>query len=78
MPPTTGEIVCHSPDTFVRCCFAYTMQFGLSERSGGLWQRGSVFTPGPSPGNPYTIQFSRYYQDYTTLTPQLQDDRLET
>ncbi len=27
------------------------MQFGLSERSGGLWQRGSVFTPGPAPGS---------------------------
>ena len=25
-----------------------------------LVQRGNVFTPGPSPGNPYVIAFSRY------------------
>ena len=42
--PTTKEIAYFSPDTFVRCCFAYTLQFGLSERSSGLWQHGSVFT----------------------------------
>ena len=27
-----------------------------------LVQRGSVFTPGPSPGNPYAIQLARYYE----------------
>ena len=25
-------------------------------------QHGRVFTPGPAPGNPYTIQLERYYQ----------------
>jgi hypothetical protein len=25
-------------------------------------QHGRVFTPGPAPGNPYTIQLERYYE----------------
>jgi hypothetical protein len=31
-------------------------------RGGTLVQRGNVFTPDPSPGNPYVIQFARYYR----------------
>ena len=27
-------------------------------------QHGRVFTPGPSPCNPYTLQFSRYYESF--------------
>ena len=27
-----------------------------------LGKHGRVFTPGPAPGNPYTIQLSRYYK----------------
>ena len=25
-------------------------------------QHGRVFTPGPAPGNPYTLQLERYYE----------------
>src|ERR1700693_4876735 len=32
-----------------------------------LEQRGRVFTPSPSLGNPYTIQFSRYYRSILSL-----------
>ena len=41
-----------------------------------LEEHGRVFTAGPAPANPYTIQFSRYYQDYSTLTVGLQGDML--
>src|SRR5438045_9072082 len=32
-----------------------------------LVQHGSVFTPGPTPGNPYTILFSRYYESLLSV-----------
>src|SRR5215471_3357408 len=32
------------------------------ERSMPVVQYGRVFTPGPVPGNPYTIQLERYYE----------------
>jgi hypothetical protein len=32
------------------------------ERSMPVFHHGRVFTPGPAPGNPYTIQLERYYE----------------
>src|SRR6266851_4035650 len=66
--PTTGEFAFHFPDTLCTLIdFAYTLQLLSVASSRGLWQHGRVFTPGPSLGNPYTIQFSRYSREYSTL-----------
>ena len=45
------------------CCNAYTLHLLYIGSSRGLGQHGRVFTHGPSPWNPYTIQFSRYCLD---------------
>jgi hypothetical protein len=56
MRPTTGEIVSRFPRYFLYVeWIAYTMQYGLSTRSGDLRPRGNVFTHSPSLWNPYVI-----------------------
>ena len=37
------------------------------ERSMPVVQHGRVFTPGPAPGNPYTIQLERYYKPFLSV-----------
>ncbi len=75
--PTTGEVACISPDTLCTLIgLAYTMQCVLYASSGDLWHT-VVFLPLVlHQGTCTRFSFSRYYQDYSILTVELQGDML--
>src|SRR5215472_16432901 len=59
----------HFLNPYSRWCHAFVPANSLVH----LEEHGSVFTRSPSLRNPYTIQFSRCYQDHSTLTAELQE-----
>ena len=60
-----SSLTCSDPAWPARLCTSIHMVFehllAPVHSHGTLVQRGSVFTPSPSLGNPYAIQLAKYY-----------------